>query len=226
MDAGNVKAKEGDRKAMKLTIIYDNISRDRRLAGDWGFACLVEAGGRKILFDTGANGYILINNMKYLNIRPADITDIFISHDHWDHTGGLQTITDRTRATCYIPESFIPKGDMPTVRIGKAPREIHDNIWSTGTLADIEQALVIRRDKEAIIVAGCSHPGVEAILAAAGTIGKVTTLVGGLHGFDNFEVLEGLSLVCPTHCTQHIEEIRQRYPGIFTEGGAGSVFDI
>ncbi len=220
------KQRRESKKAMKITIIYDNTSRDRRLTADWGFACLVEAFDKKILFDTGANGNILMNNIKYLNIDPTIVSDIFISHDHWDHTGGLRHFTAVRKTTCFIPEPFMQKEDIPTIRIGEKPRELYENIWSTGTLAGIEHSLVIKQDNQAIVVAGCSHPGVEAILAAAGTIGKVTTLIGGLHGFNNFEALTGLSRVCPTHCTQYTAEIRQRHPDIYVEGGAGSVFDI
>ena len=211
---------------MKVTIIYDNTSRDRRLGADWGFACLVEACGRKILFDTGANGNILFNNMKYLDIVPADITDIFISHDHWDHTGGLEAISGLNKSTWFLPESFQPTRGVPEVRIGKTPREIHDNVWSTGTLADIEHALIIKQDDQVTIVTGCAHPGLENILAAAGTIGRATALIGGFHGFDKFEVLDGLDMVCPTHCTRYIDRIRQGYPEIYAAGGAGSVFDL
>ena len=211
---------------MKITIIYDNTTRDRRLAADWGFACLVEAAGRRILFDTGANGNILMINMKYLNIRPADITDVFISHDHWDHTGGLQAFAAVGQATCFVPEPFRQTEKLPMVRIGEAPREIYDHLWSTGTLANIEQSLVIKDNDRAVVVAGCSHPGVEAILAAAATIGRPEALIGGLHGFDNYDALNGLKLVCPTHCTQHAAEIRRRHPAIYAEGGAGGVFEI
>ncbi len=211
---------------MKITIIYDNTTRDRRLAADWGFACLVEAFDRKILFDTGANGSILINNMKYLEIRPEDITDIFISHDHWDHTGGLEAITGANQSTWFLPDTFQPTKNVSEMRIGKQPQEIHENIWSTGTLAGIEHSLVIKQKGQTVVVTGCSHPGVENILTAAGTVGKVTSLIGGLHGFDNFDALNGLDLVCPTHCTQHITEIRQRHADIYVEGGAGSFFDI
>jgi 7,8-dihydropterin-6-yl-methyl-4-(beta-D-ribofuranosyl)aminobenzene 5'-phosphate synthase len=211
---------------MKITIIYDNTSLDRRLAADWGFACLVEAFDRKIMFDTGANGSILTNNMKYLGIRLTDFTDIFISHDHWDHIGGLEAIFGCNRSTWYLPEAFQETKDVTEFRIGKQPQEIHDGIWSTGTLAGIEQSLVIKQDDKVTIVTGCSHPGVENIMAAAATIGEVTALVGGLHGFDKLEALNGLSLVCPTHCTQHITEIRERFPEIYLEGGAGRIIDI
>ena len=73
---------------MKITIIYDNETSRRDLTPDWGFACLVEAHGKNILFDAGANGAILLDNMKNLNIDPESIEIIVISHAHWDHTGG------------------------------------------------------------------------------------------------------------------------------------------
>ncbi len=41
---------------MKTTIIYDNESRREDLKADWGFSCLVEARGKKIIFDAGEAG--------------------------------------------------------------------------------------------------------------------------------------------------------------------------
>jgi len=63
---------------MKITIIYDNETSRRDLTPDWGFACLVEAHGKNILFDAGANGAILLDNMKNLNIDPESIEIIVI----------------------------------------------------------------------------------------------------------------------------------------------------
>ena len=74
---------------MKVTIIYDNTSARPELQADWGFSALVEAKGKRILFDTGADGRILLSNMEKLKIDPKEIEDVFISHLHWDHTGGL-----------------------------------------------------------------------------------------------------------------------------------------
>jgi len=42
-----------------------------------GFSALVEAKERKILFDTSANGRILLSNMQKLKINPKEIKDIF-----------------------------------------------------------------------------------------------------------------------------------------------------
>jgi glyoxylase-like metal-dependent hydrolase (beta-lactamase superfamily II) len=55
-------------------------------------ALLVEAPGRVMLFDTGlgpgAHG-VLLGSLAKAGVRPADVTDVFITHSHGDHTGGL-----------------------------------------------------------------------------------------------------------------------------------------
>ena len=61
------------------------------------------------------------------------------------------------------------------------------------------------------------------ILQAASEFGPVSTLVGGLHGFNDFDVIDDLTYVCLTHCTQHIDEIAARYPDKYIPGGCGKV---
>jgi 7,8-dihydropterin-6-yl-methyl-4-(beta-D-ribofuranosyl)aminobenzene 5'-phosphate synthase len=60
--------------------------------GEWGFAALVEADGRRILFDTGARPETVLANAKELKTDLGGITDLVISHNHLDHTGGLLTL--------------------------------------------------------------------------------------------------------------------------------------
>jgi len=74
---------------MKIIILYDNNVFQRGLKSDWGFSCLVETHDRRILFDTGSNGSILLKNMEKLDIDPLSIDEVFISHPHFDHVGGL-----------------------------------------------------------------------------------------------------------------------------------------
>jgi len=57
---------------MKITIIYDNKTWEEGLKADWGFYCIVDAYDKKIFFDTGTNGSILLHNMQRLNIDPID----------------------------------------------------------------------------------------------------------------------------------------------------------
>ena len=75
---------------MRITIIYDNVVYKEGLQDDWGFSCLVEIENTPtILFDTGANGSYLLYNMAKLHIDPNSIDEVFISHSHFDHVGGL-----------------------------------------------------------------------------------------------------------------------------------------
>jgi 7,8-dihydropterin-6-yl-methyl-4-(beta-D-ribofuranosyl)aminobenzene 5'-phosphate synthase len=214
------------RSQLKITIIYDNTAFDKRLIADWGFSCLIEIDGRIILFDTGAKGRILLDNMNKLNINPAAIDFVFISHDHWDHTGGLPDFLNINSCRVYVPASFEDDHAGREVVKVKEPREIHDNIFSTGELANIEQSLVLNTEKGSVVAVGCSHPGVDKILNAASQFGKPIAVIGGLHGFDQYDLIEDLKLVCPTHCTQHISEIRSLYPEKYIQEGAGQLIDF
>jgi 7,8-dihydropterin-6-yl-methyl-4-(beta-D-ribofuranosyl)aminobenzene 5'-phosphate synthase len=57
--------------------------------GEWGFAALVEADGRRILFDTGANEDTVQRNLKALGLNLSDVEVVILSHHHADHTTGL-----------------------------------------------------------------------------------------------------------------------------------------
>ncbi|MCD6568435.1 MAG: MBL fold metallo-hydrolase [Dehalococcoidia bacterium] len=212
---------------MKLTIIYDNEIHQEGLQADWGFSCLIEAENTPmILFDTGASGTILLQNMKKLGIDPKAIPEVFISHYHWDHTGGLQDFLRESKdARIFVPGSYKVSGAKNVTEV-KTPLQLHENIFSTGELKGIEQSMIVRTKSGLVVIAGCSHPGVENILRAASDIGKVSALIGGLHGFREFDLLEELNLICPCHCTQYQEEIRHRYPEKCLAGGAGKVIEI
>ncbi len=212
---------------MKITLIYDNEVYREGLRADWGFSCLVEVEDQpRILFDTGANGKILLGNMERLDIEPEGIDEIFISHSHWDHTGGLPDFLKiNPDVTIYSPSSYRPPKAKKIVNIEKA-MQIHENIFSTGELMGIEQSLVVKTERGLVVIDGCSHPGVGNILRAASQFGRVYALIGGLHGFREFALLKDLELVCPCHCTQHISEIKRLYPDKYIEGGAGRVIEL
>jgi 7,8-dihydropterin-6-yl-methyl-4-(beta-D-ribofuranosyl)aminobenzene 5'-phosphate synthase len=211
---------------MKLTIIYDNTAWNKHLTCDWGFSCLVEAYGKIILFDTGAKGNVLLDNMRKLDIDPLNIDAVFISHDHWDHTGGLLDFLEKNQVNVYIPVSCKAFGNAVNIERVDDRLKIYENIYSTGELKNIEHSLVIKEGAGVTVIAGCSHPGVREILRAASDFGKVNTLVGGLHGFNDFELINDLENICPTHCTRYIQEIETLYPEKYINGGAGKVIEI
>lgn len=212
---------------MKITIVYDNTSFKKDLQSDWGFAALVESEGvPRILFDTGANGRILLDNMGKLDIDPKSVDEVFISHPHFDHIGGLSSFLEvNKKSEIYVPSSLRGIKGRKVITIRK-PQKIHDKVFSTGELEGIEQSMGIKIDKGIILIVGCSHPGVENILEVATQFGEVSAIIGGLHGFNKFELLEDLNLICPTHCTQYKDEIKSRYPQKYIEGGVGKVIEI
>ncbi|MCD6115248.1 MBL fold metallo-hydrolase [bacterium] len=210
---------------MKITIIYDNTSFEKNLQADWGFSCLVEVEDTpKILFDTGANGRILLSNMEKLKIDPLSIEEIFISHLHWDHTGGLSELlkTNPNIKKIYLPSSMGFENEV----VLKEPTKIHKNIFSTGELEGIEQSMGVITGKGVVLIVGCSHPYMGTILDTAKKFGKIYAIIGGMHGFSEFELFKDINLICPTHCTQHKKELKEIYPEKYLEGGAGRIIEI
>jgi len=213
---------------MKVTIIYDNTVYEEGLQADWGFSCLVELENTsKILFDTGTNGSILLSNMKKVGIEPKSIDEVFISHAHFDHTGGLSTFLEvNSDVKVYVPISFRGvRGAKEVISISQ-PLKIHENVFSTGELDGIEQSMAVKIGKGIVLIVGCSHPEMSHILSAARQFGEIYAIIGGMHGFSEFGLFKDLELICPTHCTQHKAELKRLYPQKYIEGGAGRIIKI
>jgi 7,8-dihydropterin-6-yl-methyl-4-(beta-D-ribofuranosyl)aminobenzene 5'-phosphate synthase len=73
----------------RVTILYDSFGKSPTLAMDWGFAALVEYGGKRILFDTGNNAQIFEHNVKAAGVDLQKLDFVVMSHRHGDHMGGL-----------------------------------------------------------------------------------------------------------------------------------------
>jgi 7,8-dihydropterin-6-yl-methyl-4-(beta-D-ribofuranosyl)aminobenzene 5'-phosphate synthase len=56
---------------------------------DWGFAALVEVGGKRILFDTGNDRDLFAANVKAKGIDLTKLDFVVLSHRHSDHMAGL-----------------------------------------------------------------------------------------------------------------------------------------
>jgi 7,8-dihydropterin-6-yl-methyl-4-(beta-D-ribofuranosyl)aminobenzene 5'-phosphate synthase len=76
--------------SLKITVLSTMLA-DRGI-GEWGYAALVEVDGRRILFDTGARPETVLRNAEELRADLSDVTDVILSHNHADHTGGLLTL--------------------------------------------------------------------------------------------------------------------------------------
>lgn len=200
---------------MKITIIYDN-QADEGLKSGWGFSCLIET-KEKILFDTGDSGENLIYNLRQLNIQPESVAAVVISHNHWDHTGGLKEFLElNNNAKVFRPKSF------------SKPTEISPGVYSTGALGKLikEQSLVVNTEKGNLVITGCAHPGLGKIINEAKQLGEIYGLIGGFHGFSKLEKLQEIELIAPCHCTQHKQEMKEKYPAQFKGIKAGSIIEI
>ena len=80
---------------MAITVIYDNNPYKEGLETAWGFAASITGTEKTILFDTGGDGSILLNNMQKLAIDPNGIDTVVLSHIHPDHTGGLNSFLEK-----------------------------------------------------------------------------------------------------------------------------------
>ena len=89
----------------RVTILYDSFGNNPKLKLDWGYAALVEYGGKRILFDTGNNASIFEGNVKALGVDLRKIDFVVISHRHADHTSGLNYLFSiNPKVKVYVPD--------------------------------------------------------------------------------------------------------------------------
>jgi len=229
-----------------MTVVYDNNPYSQDLKEDWGFACVIETPHKTILFDTGADGTILLDNMSKKGINTSKIDVVVISHDHYDHTGGLQAfLNENSDVTVLLPASF-PESFKDNVRDKgarllevKEAQKICDGVFTSGEIdaAIKEQCLIVETKDCFVVVTGCAHPGiVKMVKKSRDVVGDNRFFVlGGFHLFKDsktsitkvIDQLEGMGVVGwgPCHCSGDAirEYLKHRYPQGYVEVGVGKV---
>jgi len=233
---------------VSVTIIYDNYQVDERLKTDWGFACLVEFDGQKILFDAGRKSGLYQKNMEILKIDPKEIPTLFISHEHGDHIAGIPWITETNPSVqCYLPSAYAAqlkeRGKLPpNSKVLGNSGHMYGPYYSTGDnfAAFNEQGLVVKTKKGGILITGCGHPGpIDMIKKVEEELGiEIYAVIGGLHLMSKtrkqMEMLAaslkklGVKQICPTHCTgdKSIAFLAESFGKGYISGGTGQVITI
>ena len=94
-----------DATRQQITILYDAFGKPSQMEKDWGFAALIEYGGKRILFDTGDNPDILAKNAKAKGVDLSNLDFAVLSHRHGDHMGGLDYLLSvNPRVKIYAPK--------------------------------------------------------------------------------------------------------------------------
>jgi 7,8-dihydropterin-6-yl-methyl-4-(beta-D-ribofuranosyl)aminobenzene 5'-phosphate synthase len=237
-----------------IRIIYNNTGECEGLTNSWGFSAWIENREAPLLFDAGGKGEILEQNMSYLGLDPGKLKKIVISHDHWDHFGGLEKILTKTRekpelyVTANTARAYADKFPNATVKSVSDPVRITDHIWSTGSLKTTykgkelhEHSLLITHNNTMVLLTGCSHPGIANITEAAKSVfpeKRLLLVAGGFHlAFKRAarvkEISErlkelGVEKIAPSHCTGNsaIKTFRHEWGANFTDLNIGDTFEV
>jgi len=237
---------------MEAKILFDDETINKRLRTGWGLSFLID---QKILFDTGEDGHLLLENMRDLKVNIDRITAVVISHDHWDHTRGLwEILKNKEGLKVYACPGFSPEFKKEVRRLkgeiieSEKVTKITEDIFVTGEIAGEykgkyipEQALVIKTDKGLTIITGCAHPGIiEIVKQIKKDLGnmKVGFVFGGFHLVDKYrpeirsiaeELKEmGVKKVGPTHCSGYDAQLifEEVYEDEFVSIKTGMKFEI
>lgn len=266
----------------RLTVLFDAFGAPSPLKKHWGYAALIEYGGRRILFDTGNHAQAFEHNVRTLGVDLTRLDAVVISHRHGDHTTGLDfLLTQNPKVKIYVPQDITFKGTVPAgfftghpglppeqayfegkpppalptgsqwpeanFEVVTKPTEILPGFFvlttlsrKPGTLEMNEVSLAIRTPRGLAVVVGCSHPGVELILAEAAKIDpRIHTVTGGLHLVLTppaeiervATVLHDelkLERVAPGHCTSELGFVvfRKKFGERFDHAGLGTMLAL
>ncbi len=222
--------------SFKIQIVYDDICAIEGYKMDFGFSVLIIdiITNDRMLFDTGSNGKILLHNLKLAGTDPTEINTVVISHDHFDHAGGIFELSKKNQDfQLIVPEAARNryKDAFPSLEVKSVGKnnEFKPNIMTSGQFGNAikEQALFLKtKSKKIVMLVGCTHPGLEFFLSAARELNEIIALFGGLHGFRKYSLLEGIKIIGACHCTQHRQMIKERYPLFFKEACVGKIFQF
>jgi len=142
-----------------ICAVDDAVQRSSPFWGEHGVAFLIETEDQRVVFDTGESGTVLLHNLELLDVDPAAIDALAISHAHYDHTGGLAALLEHVRPGTPLyanpdlfRERFSRREGKPqnvglsmrrealaarvTLYLNAAPQETLPGVWTTGEITE------------------------------------------------------------------------------------------
>ena len=118
----------------RVTILYDAFGKPSTLERGWGYSSLIEYGGKRILFDTGADLDDFALNARTLGVDLSRLDFVVLSHRHGDHTSGLHHVLKANPGVRIYTPAEAANFDTPTSpelvalikrRVESAPADMH-----------------------------------------------------------------------------------------------------
>ena len=82
-------------KVSITTLVEDSPGENTQLQSEHGLSFYVEAGDATFLFDTGSSD-LFLKNARILGVSEEGMRTVFISHGHYDHSGGYEALLNVT----------------------------------------------------------------------------------------------------------------------------------
>lgn len=73
-------------------------------SGSGGNSTLVESGDARVLVDAGFSGRDIERRLRSVDVDPASLSGLLVTHDHGDHTRGMGVMARRFRIPLYITD--------------------------------------------------------------------------------------------------------------------------
>lgn len=238
---------------MQINFVYNNSGCSDKLKTGWGFAAWISLEQHNILFDTGGDGDILAHNLTTTGLDISKLSAVVISHQHWDHIGGLPyLLSQKPEIPILIPpqalehiKSKVPNANFKTIT---EAQKLYPDLWTTGPMEGThrdkpiwEQSLVLTKGQNAYIISGCSHSGIVNIarqVMQQFPCHRVELLIGGYHLKDTItdsiqnisRQLQALGVrrIAPSHCTgdQAVSIFKANWQENFIALGLGSNYQF
>jgi 7,8-dihydropterin-6-yl-methyl-4-(beta-D-ribofuranosyl)aminobenzene 5'-phosphate synthase len=166
-------------KSLHITILSTMLA-DRGV-GEWGFAALVEADGRRLLFDAGYRPETVLQNARELGIDLSTVTDVVLSHHHGDHTGGLVTLrrelakkTPAALSRIHVgPGIFLSRRCPATAATGASKGSCGRMGADSGGDDEANPTIAVKRELEALGATFIEHASAAELLPGVWVTGPV-----------------------------------------------------